>query len=76
MREIDVFVKENYTSEVLIICVFIALLGAARVTIWRPRQDRIVDYKLWNNSFFLCGKQITRILSEEMKVSGHDRVQW
>ena len=23
----------------------------ARVTIWRPRQDRIVDYKLWNNSF-------------------------
>lgn len=57
---------------------FVCLLRyyGARVTIWRPRQDRIVDYKLWNNSFFLCGKQITRILSEEMKVSGHDRVQW
>ena len=67
-------VKENYTSEVLLICVFIALLwGTGNNLATPPGQNcglQVVE------QFFLCGKQITRILSEEMKVSGHDRVQW
>ena len=75
MREIDVCVKENYTSEVLLICVFIALLwGAGNNLATPPGQN--CGLQVVEQFFFVCGKQITRILSEEMKVSGHDRVQW
>ena len=65
----------KYMGEVLRVYCVLWLYNGARVTIWRPCQDSTVDYK-FVGQFLSFGKQITKLLSEEMRVSGDGHVEW